>query len=125
MEVTIITKYILDDFKSLTGKEKPFISYLKDKDNISFNELPEDIQNSFSKIPKINKIYKCKKCGKNENFHQTEKQYAGDLFITVECEENHTFKFDYWYKFKFNRNKRRKKILFFYLINFVKRVYLF
>ena len=96
MGVTIITKYILDIFESLTDKEKEFISYLENKDNISFNELPEIIQNSFSKIPKINKIYKCKKCGKIANFYRTEKQYTGDLFITVECEENHTFKFDYW-----------------------------
>ena len=96
MGVTIITKYILDIFESLTDKEKEFISYLENKDNISFNELPEKIQNSFSKIPKINKIYKCKKCGKIANFYRTEKQYTGDLFITVECEENHTFKFDYW-----------------------------
>ena len=96
MGVTIITKYILDIFESLTDKEKEFISYLENKDNISFNELPEKIQNSFSKIPKINKIYKCKKCGKIANFYRTEKQYTGDLFIIVECEENHTFKFDYW-----------------------------
>lgn len=96
MGVTIITKYILDIFESLTDKEKEFISYLENKDNISFNELPEKIQNSFSKIPKINKIYKCKKCGKIANFYTTSKQYTGDLFITVECEENHTFEFDYW-----------------------------
>ena len=96
MGVIIITKYILDIFESLTDKEKEFISYLENKDNISFNELPEEIQNSFSKIPKINKIYKCKKCGKIANFYRTEKQYTGDLFITVECEENHTFEFDYW-----------------------------
>ena len=96
MGVTIITKYILDIFESLTDKEKEFISYLENKDNISFNELPEKIQNSFSKIPKINKIYKCKKCGKIANFYRTEKQYTGDLFIRVKCEENHTFKFDYW-----------------------------
>ena len=96
MGVTIITKYILDIFESLTDKEKEFISYLENKDNISFNELPEKIQNSFSKIPKINKIYKCKKCGKIANFYRTEKQYTGDLFIRVKCEENHTFEFDYW-----------------------------
>ena len=96
MGVTIITKYILDNFESLTDKEKEFISYLENKDNISFNEFPKEIQNSFSKIPKINKIYKCKKCGKIANFYRTEKQYTGDLFITVECEEKHTFKFDYW-----------------------------
>ena len=96
MGVTIITKYILDIFESLTDKEKEFISYLENKDNISFNELPEKIQNSFSKIPKINKIYKCKKCGKIANFYRTEKQYTGDLFIKVKCEENHTFEFDYW-----------------------------
>ena len=96
MGVIIITKYILDNFESLTDKEKEFISYLENKDNISFNELPKEIQNSFSKIPKINKIYKCKKCGKITNFYRTEKQYTGDLFIEVECEEKHTFKFDYW-----------------------------
>ena len=96
MGVTIITKYILDIFESLTDKEKEFISYLENKDNISFNELPEKIQNSFSKIPKINKVYKCKKCGKIANFYRTEKQYTGDLFIRVKCEENHTFEFDYW-----------------------------
>ena len=91
----IITKYILDDLKSLTDKEKSFKSYLETKDTISFNELPEEIKNSFSKIPKINKIYKCKKCGKIANFYKSSKKYTQDLFIHAVCEEEHSFILDY------------------------------
>ena len=77
---------IIDKNRELTKLEEELINVLDIKkknsiDKIYLKELPNSIKNIFLNIPKINKSYICKKCGKS--------------FYIYESDENNYYSFNY------------------------------
>ena len=91
---------IIDKNSELTKVEEELIKVLDIKkknlvDKIYLKELPNSIKNIFLNIPKINKSYICKKCGKSFYIYQSdEDNYYSFNYVKFCCYNNEFYILD-------------------------------